>query len=195
MLHFWTTMSLCNNTTSCIAANTVSCSLSVVFIIVALGVLLFFKMYCKFIYRLLLYAFVALITTSISWTAYLFTIIKIQGQQVEFETFTNSSISIIFQYIFLSSQLFSFLLLTSMSLYMHILAIHHHQFTSWGTDIIFLIVCLILSQLTAITFLVISHLPYTSPVLLPIQKKTCFILLSLVIAGFTALADTGANVL
>ena len=187
-------MSLCNNTTSCIAANTVSCSLSVVFIIVALGVLLFFKMYCKFIYRLLLYAFVALITTSISWTAYLFTIIKIQGQQVEFETFTNSSISIIFQYIFLGSQLFSFLLLTSMSLYMtYILAIHHHQFTSWGTDIIFLIVCLILSQLTAITFLVISHLPYTSPVLLPIQKNLFYSTISC--DCWFHSTDTGANVL
>ena len=67
-------LSSCNNT-SCITADTVSCSLSVAFTIVhviALGVLLFFKMYRKFIYmyQLLLYAFVALITTSISWTAY-----------------------------------------------------------------------------------------------------------------------------
>ena len=181
-------MSLCNNTSGYIATDIVTCSLSVVFIIVALGVLLFFKMYHKFIYRLLLYAFVAWITTMIGLTAYLLTIIKVQGQQVEFETCTNSSISIMFQYICFGSLLFFYLLLTSMSLYMYILAIHHHQFTSWVADLIFLIVCLILSQLIAITLLVIaiSSLPYPSPVVLPIQL-IYFILLFLANIGFTAL--------
>ena len=182
-------MSLCNNITSvCIAAETVSCSLSFVFIIVALGVLVSFKMYHKFIYRLLLYAFVALIISSISWTANLLTIIKVQGQQMELETFTNSSISIIilFQYIYAGSILFFYLLQTSMGLYMYILAIHHHQFTSWVADLIFLLVCFILSQIITIPFLIISSLPNQSQVILPI-RITCFILLSLVNVGFTAL--------
>ena len=94
-------MSLCNNTSVCTTvAETVSCSLSVVFIIVALGVLVFFKMYRKFIYRLLLYAFVALITALFGLTANLLmqTIIIVQGQQVEFETFTNNSIIIFFHF-------------------------------------------------------------------------------------------------
>ena len=84
-------------------------SLQVVFLIIditILGVLLFFKMYRKFIYRLLLYAFIAWIISSISWTTYILTIIKVQGQQVEIGTFTNSSISIIFVYIYLSSHFF-----------------------------------------------------------------------------------------
>ena len=173
LLHFWATMSLCNNTSGCIVAGTVSCSLSVVFIIVvALGVLVFFKMYRKFIYRLLLYAFVAMITAMFGLTAYLLTIIIVQGQQVEFETFTNNSIIIIniFYYIYTGSIFLSFLLLTSMSLCIYILAIHHHQFTSWVADLIFLLVCLILSQLTAITIQVIAiSLPYQSPWVLPIQ--------------------------
>ena len=106
---------------------------------------------------------------------------------MELETFTNSSISIIFQYIYVGSLLF-FLLLTSMSLCMYILAIHHHQFTSWVADLIFLIVCLVLSQLTVITLLVIaiSSLPYLSPVVLSIQV-IYFILISLATVGFTAL--------
>ena len=109
LLYSWATMSLCNSTSGCIAAGAVSCSLSVVFIIVALGVLVFFKMYRKFIYRLMLYAFVALIISSINWTANLLIIIKVQGQQIELETFTNSSIFIIilFQYIYTGSILFS----------------------------------------------------------------------------------------
>ena len=145
-------LSPCNNT-SCIAANTVSCSLSVVFTIVhiiALGVLLFFKMYHKFIYRLLLYEFVAWITIPISWTAYLLTTIKVQGQQVEFETSTNSSTFIVNQYFCIGSVTFFYLLQTSMGLCIYILAIHHHQFTSWVADLIFLFVCLILSQPIAI---------------------------------------------
>ena len=83
LLHFWATMSLCNNT-SCIVADIVSYSLLVFSTIVALGVLLFFKMYHKFIYRLLLYAFVALIISSTSWTACLHTIIKVQSQWTDF---------------------------------------------------------------------------------------------------------------
>ena len=165
-------------------------SLQVVFliiIIITLGVLLFFKMYRKFIYRLLLYAFVALIISSISWTGNLLTIIKVQGQQVELETFTNSSISIIilFQYIYAGSILLFFLLLTSMSLYMYILAIHHHQFTSWVADLIFLLVCLILSQLSAISMLTL-RLPYQAPVSDPIEV-TCYILIFLATVCFTAL--------
>ena len=151
-------MSLCNNT-SCIVANTVSCSVSVVSTIVhiiALGVLVFFKMYRKFVYRLLLYAFVALIISSISWTAYLLTIIKVQGKQVEFETFSNNSISITFYYLHVGSLIFFYLIQTSMSLCMYILAIHHHQFTSWVADLIFLLVCFILSQIITISF----WLPY-----------------------------------
>ena len=186
LLHSWATMSLCNNTSVCIVAETVSCSLSVVFIIVALGVLLFFKMYRKFIYRLLLYVFIAWITTSISWTVYLFTLIKVHGKQVEFEIFTNSSISIVLEYIYVGSLLFSFLLLTSMSLYMYILAIHHHQFTSWVADLIFLLVCLILSQIITISFVVTLLLQHLSQVFLSIGV-TCYILISLANSGFTAL--------
>ena len=122
-------MSLCNKTSGCITADIVSYSLLFALTIVALGVLVFFKMYRKFIYRLLLYTFVASIISSTSWTVCLLTIIKAQGQQVEFETFTNSSISII-PCIYLWSLLCFYLLQTSMGLCMYILAIHHHQFTS-----------------------------------------------------------------
>ena len=150
--------------------------------------MVFFKMYHKFIYRLLLYEFVAWIITPISWTAYLLTTIKVQGQQVEFETFTNSSASIIFSYVYLVCLHFTLLLLTSMSLCMYILAIHHHQFTSRVADLIFLLVCLILSQPTAISFLVTSCLQYQSPATIykPIEV-TCFILIALATVGFTAL--------
>ena len=161
-----------------------------IIIIILLVVLLFFRMYHKFIYRLLLYVFVALIISSISLTAYLFTKIKVQGQQVEFETFqcTNSSAFIIFPYIFLGSLLFSFLLLTSMGLCMYLLAIHHHQFTSWVADLIFLLVCIILSQPTAISFLVTSCLLYQSPeTIFMAIEVTSYILLFLANAGFTAL--------
>ena len=164
-------LNLCNNT-SCTTADIVGCFLSVVFTIVhfiALGVLLFFKMYRKFIYRLLLYAYVAGIITSISWTAHILATIKVQGQQVEFQTFTNCSISSIFQYIYLGNLPLFSLLLTSMNLCIYILAIHHHQFTSWVADIIFLMVCLIFSQMIATSFLVISRLPYQSPATLPIE--------------------------
>ena len=181
-------MSLCNNT-SCIVANTVGCSVSVVSTIVhiiALGVLVFFKMYRKFVYRLLLYAFVALLISSISWTAYLLTIIKVQGQQVEFETFSNKSISIMFYYLHVGSLIFFYLIQTSMSLCMYILAIHHHQFTSWVADLIFLIVCLILSQIITISFVVTLLLLHLSPVFLSIGV-TCYILISLANIGFTAL--------
>ena len=170
-------LSLCNNT-SCIAADAVSCFVSVVFTIVhiiVLGVLVFFKMYRKFIYRLLLYAFVALMTASISWTAYLLTNIKVQGQQVEFEIFTNSSISSIFLHIHVGGLNFVYLLLISMSLYMYILAIHHHQFTSWVADLIFLLVCFILSQIITISFLVTSNPLYQSPATIALEV-TCYIL-------------------
>ena len=147
-------------------------------------------MYRKFIYRLLLYAFFAWITRSISLIAYLLTKIKVQGQQMEFETFqcTNSSAFILFPYIFLGSLLFSFLLLTSMGLCIYLLAIHHYQFTSWVADLIFLLVCLILSQPTAISFLVTSCLLYQSPatIYMPIEI-TCYILIALATVGFTAL--------
>ena len=130
-----------------------------------------------------------MITAMFGLTAYLLTIIIVQGQQVEFETFTNSSIIIIniFYYIYLGSIYSSFLLLTSMSLCMYILAIHHHQFTSWVADLIFLLVCLILSQLTAITLVIaISSLPYQSLVVLLIEL-IYFILLFLATVGFAAL--------
>ena len=119
----------------------------------------------------------------------LLTTIKVQGQQVEVETITNSTIStisFIFQCFHVGSLPFFYLLLTSMSLYMYILATHHHQFTSWVADLIFLIVCLILSLLTAITFLVILSLPNQSPALLPIQVIN-FIIISLATVGFTVL--------
>ena len=177
-------MSLCNNT-SCIATDAVGCFLSVVFTIVhviALGVLVFFKMHRKFIYRLLLYEFVAWIIIPISWTVYILSTIKVQGQQV---TFTNSS-SIVFQYFNNGSVIFFYLIQTSMGLCIYILAIHHHQFTSWVADLIFLLVCLILSQIITIPFLVFSHLPNQSAVFVPIQV-TFFILLSLATVGFTAL--------
>ena len=179
-------MSLCNNT-SCIATDAVGCFLSVVFTIVhviALGVLVFFKMHRKFIYRLLLYEFVAWIIIPISWTVYILSTIKVQGQQV---TFTNSS-SIVFQYFNNGSVIFFYLIQTSMGLCIYILAIHHHQFTSWVADLIFLLVCLILSQPTAISFLVTSCLLYQSPatIYMPIEI-TCYILIALATVGFTAL--------
>ena len=113
------------------------------------------------------------INASISWTAYFLTIIKVQGQQVEFEIFTNSSIYIIFLYFHVGSLTFFYLLQTSMGLCMYILALHHHQFTSWVADLIFLLVCLILSQLIAIPFLVVDHELFLSH---PFHKRYCCIL-------------------
>ena len=125
-------------------------------------------------------------TASISWTAYLLTNIKVQGQQVEFETFTNSSISSIFLYIHVGGLNFVYLLLISMSLCMYILAIHHHQFTSWVADLIFLLVCFILSQIITISFLVTSNPLYQSPATIALEV-TSYILISLTTIGFTVL--------
>ena len=73
-----------------------------------------------------------------------------------------------------------------MSLYMYILAIHHHQFTSRVADLIFLLVCLILSQIIVIGLLAITLLPYQSPAPIALEV-TCYILISLATVGFTAL--------
>ena len=168
-------LSPCNNT-SCITADTVSFSLSVAFTIVhviALGVLLFFKMYHKFIYRLLLYAFVALIhvhvTTSISWTTYS---LKYKVNKWNLKYLQTAPCTLYFYTFMLAVLTFFYLLQTSTGLCMYILALHHHQFTSWVADLIFLLVCLILSQLIAIPFLVVDHELFLSH---PFHKTYCSI--------------------
>ena len=75
-----------------------------------------------------------------------------------------------------------------MGLCIYILAIHHHQFTSWVADLIFLIVCLILSQIITIIFLATLHVHLLDQSPAPIAiLVTFFILLSLANIGFTAL--------
>ena len=186
----WPTMNACNSSNTSLslneAADITSFSLSVVFTIVhilTLGVLLFFKMYRKFIYRLLLYTLVAWTISLISWTAYLLTTIKVTSHLVELGTCENPVVTPIFVYIHAASLYFFYLLLTSMGLCLYILAIHHHQFTSWVADLIFLLVCLILSQPLPITVTVLISLnvQYTVP------EMIFLALLLLANVGFTAL--------
>ena len=166
-----------------------TCSLQVVLLItdiIILGVFLFFKMYHKFLYRLLLYAVVAGIISLTTKFAYLY--INIQNHHVEFGTnIINDTFITVLWYVQYTSASSAYLLLTSMGLCIYLLAIHHHQFTSWMADLIFLFACLIFSQPMSIAIIVLLHLHHQPPVHLTLLLAINFILIFLANVGFTAL--------
>lgn len=122
-----------------------ACSLQVVYIVInisILGIMLFFKMYSKFVYRLLFYTVAAVILSEIIGIASLLKTINMQNDHVEYG---NKTISIVFDYLQYASLMFFYLLLTSIGICLFLLAIYHHQFTTCMADLVFLTVCLILS--------------------------------------------------
>ena len=152
----------------------------------------FFKMYRKLIYRLLFYALAAVILSEISRIASLLTTINVQGHHVEFGSIDdNKTISIVFDYLQYASLIFFYLLLTSMGLCLFLLAIYHHQFTSWVADLVFLLVCLILSQPSPITaailiFVCKPHQSHVNKMISLIAGIIYITLIFLVNVGFTA---------
>ena len=96
-------------------------SLSTIACIIALVVLIYFKLYRSFIYRLVLYSFLSLIILSSSTTA--FTISYMQTERV------NTSLIVTTMVFFYVSLAIPSLLATIINLCICVLALCNHQFT------------------------------------------------------------------
>ena len=125
-------------------------AVSLIACLLALGALLFFKMYRNFFYRLLLYTFATQIFLSFTWSIQSI-IIKLCEEHLENRTQNNCSTeenisSEIINYAVYSSLCTIYLLLTSLNFCLYCLSIHHKRFSSWVADLIFLLMCLLLPQ-------------------------------------------------
>ena len=109
-------------------------AVSLVACLLALGALLFFKMYRNFFYRLLLYTFATLIFLSFIWSIQ--SIMQMCEEDTENRTQNNYSTvgnvgSKIINYAVYSSLCTVYLLLTSLNFCLFCLSIHHKNFSSW----------------------------------------------------------------
>ena len=126
-------------------------SLSTVGCIIALVVLIYFKLYRSFIYRLVLYSFLSLIILSSSTTA--FTISYMQTEQV------NASLIVTTTIFFYVSLAIPSLLATIINLCICVLALCNHQFT-YRADIVLLIFSFAL-----VAVMIISYIAFIPPLL------------------------------
>ena len=115
-----------NNSSSSIEDDVVSISLagvSTIACIIALGVLLYYKMWRTFIYRLVLYLFISLIVFSLCLVTFFDTFDLLNDDNLTDDTntiaviFTNSSLAI------------AFLLVTYITVSIYLMALHNYQFT------------------------------------------------------------------
>ena len=128
---------LSNSTIEIIDASTISlASLSTIACIIALVVLIYFKLYRSFIYRLVLYSFVSQIILSLSITAMTISLDKTLQEN-------NIIILMLFNLFYGASLFATILLTTTTSLCICILALFNHQYT-YRADIFMLIFSLIL---------------------------------------------------
>ena len=121
---------LSNSTIEIIDASTISlASLSIITCIIALVVLIYFKLYHNFIYRLVLYSFVSQIILSLSTAMTIFLDKTLQE---------NIAIIMLFNLFYGASLSATILLTTIISLCICILALFNHQYT-YRADIFMLI--------------------------------------------------------
>ena len=161
-----------NNTIGIIDAFTISlASLSIIACIIALVVLIYFKLYRSFIYRLVFYSFLTLILLSLSITA----------TTISFETLQENGniitlvISMLFYLFYAVSLSITSLLTTIINLCICILALFNHQFT-YRADIVLLIFSLplVVVSLTILIFIAfLVNVFLTVLTLVPLCSRAC----------------------
>ena len=136
-----------------IVANAVSIPLagvSTIACIIALGVLLYYKMWRTFIYRLVLYMFIALIVFSFSNMVF-YNIINLLK---ETNLITDSNSMHVIQLVVTNSNLvIVFMLVTYITVCIYLMALHNYQFT-YKSDL-FLLVPSIIYLVIVITVIII----------------------------------------
>ena len=161
-----------NNTIGIVDAFTISlASLSTIACIIALVVLIYFKLYRSFIYRLVFYSFLTLILLSLSITA----------TTISFETLQENGniitlvISMLFYLFYAVSLSITSLLATIINLCICILALFNHQFT-YRADIVLLIFSLplVVVSLTILIFIAfLVNVFLTVLTLVPLCSRAC----------------------
>ena len=134
-----------NNSSIPIVADAVSIPLagvSTIACIIALGVLLYYKMWRTFIYRLVLYMFIALIVFSLStimlMSSYL---LSFNGEMIWYQEINKTGLytAIVTPIILMYSSLaIAYLLMTCVTVCIYLMALHNYQFT-YKSDLCLLI--------------------------------------------------------
>ena len=137
--------------------------LSIIACIIALVLLIYFKLYRSFIYRLVLYSFLILIVFTLSNSTGLIT-----------EDYVAREIS---HFLFFVSLITTFLLATIITLCICILALCNHQFT-YRADIV-LLISLILGILAIIGIVLAALYPIVLPLFVPILVNASMTVLTL----------------
>ena len=133
--------------------------------IIALGVLLYYKMWRSFIYRLVLYMFSSLIFTSLSTIILMISYLRISSEQsiwLEVTTWTNKTglyASLVIPSILLCSFVALMqLLVTYMTVSIYLMALHNYQFT-YKSDLRLLALSIIFLTVVLVLYLAASIPP------------------------------------
>ena len=151
-----------SSSNSSLVPDTVTASLAGVSTIActtALGVLLYYKMWRKFIYRLVLYTFISLIVLSLSTIVDMFLslmiVTEVESGESNLTDISGLLIAVIVPMISIYSSLaISFMLVTYMTICIYLMALHNYQFT-YKADI-FLLVPSIFYLMVVIALLSVS---------------------------------------
>ena len=150
--------------------------------IIALGVLLYYKMWHSFIYRLVLYMFTSLIVSSLVKISYVSYVVDVERS----DSITIDNAFNITTFVVTSSCLaVSFMLMSSITVSIYLLALHHCQF-SYKSDICLLILSILYFVIVLVLMIILKSgdnrlLPLTLIVLtLPLFVKIVFTALTLV---------------
>ena len=180
---------------SSVVADAVSIPLagvSTIACIIALGVLLYYKMWRTFIYRLVLYMFIALIVSSlinITYVSYVVSVVK----SGEVDTTVNTDFHATAYVLTTSSLALAFMLMSCITVCIYLMALHNYQFTYksdlrlLGLSILYLMTVLILTgvltvddnnSLSILTVLVITlpflvKIVFTALTLVPLCCRAC----------------------
>ena len=156
--------SMSNNSSSIIVADAVSIPLagvSTIACIIALGVLLYYKMWRSFIYRLVLYLLISLLVSSLSTVGIAFFNLCLDGREVLHEVnlrneTTSGYVAGVSLLVFINcGQVIAVLLVTCITVCIHLMALHNYQFTYKSDLLLF-----ILSFLSLVITVVVSILVY-----------------------------------
>ena len=160
-----------NSTIEIIDAFTISldlASLSTIACVIALVVLIYFKLYRSFIYRLVLYSFLSLIIVSLSTTAFTISFVKTLQEN-------GNIISMLFYLFYAVSLTITSLLATIINLCICILALFNHQFT-YRADIFLLIfspTLVVVSSTILILIGFVLNVFLTVLTLVPLCSRAC----------------------